>query len=294
MPTASGGTHCSKASRGDVKLAILTPSFGYGRFIGDCIESIISQQTAWTVTHVIQDAGSTDETRTVVSCFQQRGRVEFHTERDNGQSDAMNRALRNADSVDYVGWLNADEFYLEGALETVYHAAQTFPDAAVIFGDCIFVDESGALLRAVPAHRMSPRVLRDYGSFLSSCAVFVRRDVLGDAPWDTRLREAMDWDLWLTLLARGRFVYVPKALGAFRVHPSQVTQLGTSGDQSEARRIRAKHAIQDSRMRATLARWEHRLLKIIDGGYVAEHRARAQRGKRLQWWNPETRGSQEE
>lgn len=277
-----------------MKLAILTPSFGYGRFIGDCIESVICQQTEWSVTHNIQDAGSTDETRAVVSCFQQHGSIEFRSERDSGQSDAMNRALSNAGSVDYVGWLNADEFYLDGALETVRQAAQTFPDAAIIFGDCVFVDESGALLRAVPAHRMSTRVLRNYGSFLSSCAVFIRRDVLGDAPWDTSLREGMDWDLWLTLLARGRFVYIPRVLGAFRVHPSQVTQLGTSGDASEARRIRAKHAIRDSRMRTALARWEHRLLKIIDGGYATELRARAQRGTRLQWWNPEGRGSQEE
>lgn len=270
-----------------MEITVLTPSYQYGRFIPDCVESVMNQDTQCLVKHVVQDGASSDETALVIERYQSAYDLTFRSEPDAGQSDALNKALSNAKSTGYVGWLNADEYYLQGALEWVRSAAAANPGAAVIFGDCVFVDEDGRALRAVPAHRMSRRVLRHYGCFLSSCAVFVRRDLLVSEPWDPSLREAMDWDLWLTLVERGKFVYVPQPLGAFRVHGAQVTKLGTGGDPNEASRIRAKHRIRDSWVLRTLGRWEHRLLKLLDGSYRRQRYMRSLRGQSFVWWRSE-------
>jgi GT2 family glycosyltransferase len=52
-----------------MNVSVLTPSYEYGGFIADGIESIIQQQGV-RLQHIIQDAGSGDETLQVLRSFQ--------------------------------------------------------------------------------------------------------------------------------------------------------------------------------------------------------------------------------
>src|SRR3712207_5225363 len=92
--------------------AVLTPSFNYGRFIGDAVESVRRQDRV-NIFHVIQDAKSSDDTAERLRSYPD---VDFVSQQDEGQSHALNLALQRANS-DVVGWLNADEFYMPDALE---------------------------------------------------------------------------------------------------------------------------------------------------------------------------------
>ena len=48
-----------------MKFSIVTPSFNQGRYVRDCIESVRAQ-TGVEWEHLVQDAGSTDETPAVL------------------------------------------------------------------------------------------------------------------------------------------------------------------------------------------------------------------------------------
>ena len=99
----------------EVDLSVVTPSFGYAHYLRDAIESV-SGQRGITVEHIIQDGGSTDGT---VELLESLGdAVDWGSETDDGQSDALNRALRRARGR-WVAWLNADEFYLPNGLTTL-------------------------------------------------------------------------------------------------------------------------------------------------------------------------------
>jgi hypothetical protein len=52
-------------------VGVLTPSYEYGRFIADGIESVI-QQRGLRLQHIIQDADSGDETLEVLRSFDDR------------------------------------------------------------------------------------------------------------------------------------------------------------------------------------------------------------------------------
>ena len=93
-------------------VSVLTPSYGYGRFIADGIESVIRQRGVHPQ-HIVQDAGSDDETLDVLRSFGDR--VEWASEHDQGQSDGLNKALSKA-TGEWVAWLNADEYYLPDGL----------------------------------------------------------------------------------------------------------------------------------------------------------------------------------
>jgi Glycosyl transferase family 2 len=203
-------------------VSVLTPSYEYGRFIADGIESVIQQQ-GLRLQHIIQDAGSGDETLEVLRSFGDR--VEWASETDLGQSDGLNRALPKA-TGDWIAWLNADEYYLPDGLRVLVEEGER-SGADVVYGDCVTVDREGRVIGLRPQHPFSRLILRLYGPFPESVSLIIRRTSLGEDPWDPSLRTVMDWDLYLGLAAEGAsFHYVPYPIGAFRQHDSQASDRG--------------------------------------------------------------------
>jgi glycosyltransferase involved in cell wall biosynthesis len=273
-----------------MRLSILTPSYNYGHFIDDSAQSIAAQGVP--VQWVIQDAESKDSTADVAAQADSGTVVvDYRSEPDAGQSDALNRALSRANG-DWIGWLNADEFYLQGAFQEVVQAVFSHPDADVIFGDSVLVDEAGRYLRRHPSHAPSRAVLRWGSCYISSCAVFVRAEVLREMGWDTGFRRIMDWDLWLRLEANGaNFQYIPTTLAAFRVHDAQVTHSPAKLEPEEFAYFRRKHGMPAAGLpvwQRVAGRGIHIGMKVVEGAYVRQVRGRLSfRGRDMHWWRDE-------
>jgi hypothetical protein len=194
-------------------------------------------------------------------------------------------------SGEWLGWLNADEFYLPGAVSAVREVSRKHPEADVIFGDSVFVDEIGCLSRYYGLYGAPERVLRTHGCILLSCSVFIRRRALSAAPWDTAFAVLMDWDLFLGLADRGaRFAYTPQPLGAFRVHAAQVTAERLSRMSAEHLRARQRHGLVTTpwrlRFGAQLGRGLHVAKRAKAGSLRREARVqRALRGQSMRWFS---------
>lgn len=268
-----------------MKLAVLTPSFAYGRYISDCLNSVALQapEEGAQIQHVVMDALSQDATCSVLTAFEHP--LTWRSEADDGQSDALNKALREVAQADWIGWLNADEFYLPGVHSWLRTAALANPQADVIYGDALFVDDGARMLRRLSAHRPSRFALRYYGCYPKTCAVFVKREALEGDPWDVDLRRVMDWDLYLKLEAAGKVFHYQRGLvAAFRVHGDQVTAVRDERHVQELRLLRARYQIVESAVRRGCGRLLHAALKVRDGGKLAEHRARRLKGRDQRWW----------
>lgn len=263
-----------------IDVSVLTPSFGYGRFIDDSIESIIRQEGV-KVDHIVQDGGSTDETLDVL---RSRGdHVVWTSEPDQGQSDALNKALSKAEGR-WVAWLNADEFYLPGGLDVLVQEGER-SGADVVYGDAVGVDVHGKMLELRSGYPFSPSVLRWYGPFLNSASIIVRRTMLGKDPWDPELKIIMDWDLYLGLLQKGAvFRYVAYPVGAYRRHADQVSARPGSG---QTIGVRHRYRIPSSRWYRRGGVLLHRFFKVTAGSYVRQYRARSFLGRDLRWFRQE-------
>lgn len=263
----------------DVDVSVLTPSFGYARFIGDAIQSVTLQDGVQAV-HVIQDGGSTDGT---VDLLRTAGSsVDWRSEPDAGQSDALNRALARATGR-WISWLNADEFYLPGALVHLVRAAEE-ARADLVYGDAVFVDAEGRLQRLLSQHRYDRTTLFHYGTIIPSCAVLIRREALGPSPWDESLRLLMDRDVYMRLVGSGAAVaYTKRPIGAFRVHDERVSAGSASTFASEYVRIAEKYG-PTSPSRKVTATAKHRWLKLLDGSYRKQRRVASERGRDLRWF----------
>jgi glycosyltransferase involved in cell wall biosynthesis len=182
-----------------MRVSIITPSFRNSDWLRLCIASVADQGV--DVEHIIQDAGSDDGT---LEWLLQDKRVLVFVEKDDGMYDAINRGLRRA-SGDVLAWLNCDEQFLPGALDSVVEFFKNNPQVDVLFGDIVFVNSRGEYT----GHRkvQTPLLYHTWTCHLStlSCATFFRRRVVFEHGefFDPRLRASGDGE-WMVRLLRRR------------------------------------------------------------------------------------------
>ncbi|MFO0964057.1 MAG: glycosyltransferase family 2 protein [Gemmataceae bacterium] len=134
-------------SHPDVPLvSIVTPSFNQGRFIRRTIDSVLSQDYP-RIEYVVIDGGSTDETIDVLRSY--GSRLEWVSEKDRGQSHAINKGLSRTKGA-IVAYLNSDDTLAPGAVATAARHFQEHPDWDLIYGEGEYIDEEDKALGLYP------------------------------------------------------------------------------------------------------------------------------------------------
>jgi len=200
-------------------VSIVTPVRNGERFIAETIESVLSQEYP-RLEYFVVDGGSTDRTLEILDRF--RDRIVLVRGPDGGQAEALNRGLALARG-EIVGWLNADDLYVPGALASVTEAFRGWPDAGVVYGEADHIDEEGRPIDAYPVESFdAPALARR--CFICQPAAFVRRSALTAAGGlDPQLHYALDYDLWIRLSRVTRFVKIDRRLAHSRMHPGNKT-----------------------------------------------------------------------
>jgi glycosyltransferase involved in cell wall biosynthesis len=225
------------------RLCIVTPSYNTGRYIGPAVRSVLSQDYPH-VDYVVMDGGSTDGTVDVLKSFGPR--LQWVSQRDKGQSDAINRGFARTGAgsgEEVLGWLNSDDTYAAGAFRAVGEFFAGHPEVDVVYGDATYTDTRGRhIARCVHVEPYSRRRLFLYSDFIVQPACFVRRrafDAVGGV--DASIHWAMDYDLWLRMAAAGcRIAYLPRVLANFRWLADNKTATGGWGRLDEIVRILAR------------------------------------------------------
>jgi glycosyltransferase involved in cell wall biosynthesis len=205
-----------------IDFTIVTPSYNYGRYIGECLASVADQRGV-TLEHLVMDAGSTDDTAEVVARFPS---VIWHQEPDKGMSDGINKGFLKATGK-WVMWLNSDDRLKPGALAEVKRFLENEPEADVVFGCWDFVDEQGGFVRRMSLFPLRLRILANHGCYIGSTSTFYRRKSTIDEGHllNVNFRAAMDGEFYCRLAAGGkRFCYLPVVLADFRLHDESISR----------------------------------------------------------------------
>ncbi len=205
-------------------VTIVTPSYNQGRFIAATIESVLGQDYP-RLEYIVMDGGSTDETAEVARRYSDR--LEFISEKDRGQSHAINKGFQLARG-EIVAWLNSDDTLLPGAVRRAVAALQAHPEAAACYGEGYLLDEAGyATCRFPHTQPFDLWRLANLSDYILQQSVFFRRaalDAIGWVPED--LHFVMDWELLIRLGKRWPLHYEPAYFGCLREHGTAKTFSG--------------------------------------------------------------------
>jgi glycosyltransferase involved in cell wall biosynthesis len=208
-------------------ISIVTPSFNQANFIGEALASVRLQNNE-NYEHLVIDGISTDGTVDLLLDQTNNGegqKLFWISERDGGQSEALNKGFRRANG-EIIGWLNSDDRYRARCFEHVVQAFEDNPDVDIIYGDYLIVDEAGKVLKIRREIDFNAFILRYHHIlYIPTTATFFRRRIFEEGNWlDEKLQYAMDLEFFIRLSARGyRFKHIPHLLADFRMQPSSKT-----------------------------------------------------------------------
>jgi len=201
-------------------VSVITPSFNCAAYIEETIQSVLAQDYE-PLEHIIIDGGSPDGTVEILK--RHSGHVEWISEPDNGQSEALNKGFRMAQG-EIIGWLNADDVYLPGAVKRAATFLDQHPEVAAVYSDGHIIDAEGRPLNRWQGREFSLKALALGDCFICQPTIFMRREALEKVGWlDEDLHYTMDYDLWLRLGLRFRLGYMQEPAARFRLHPASKT-----------------------------------------------------------------------
>lgn len=267
---------------------IVTASYNYGHYIGECLRSVAEQEGV-TIEHLVMDAGSKDNTAEVVARFPH---ASFFQEPDKGMTDGINKGFRRAQG-EWVMWLNADDRLKPGALKAVLDFARSNPQADVIYGGWDYVDAEGRFMRRMEAIPFDFRILVQQGCYIGSTSCFYRRasTIAEGYLLDMDFGYCMDGEYYARLAAAGRkFQHMPYILADFRLHDQSISQSHLTSQEmhgvlrlqrqfAEPRAIRRMYGIKpfkDENLSLVVDGLLYHVYRLKKGVLQAIHRRRCQ------------------
>jgi GT2 family glycosyltransferase len=122
-----------------------------------------------------------------------------------------------------LAWLNSDDTYLPGALQTATAFFSDNPDTAFMYGDADYIDAEGTVIGGYRTEEFDLDRLAA-ANIISQPAAFFRRDAFETVGGlDGTLAFVMDFDLWIRIGRRFPCRHIPRLLATYRLHETSKT-----------------------------------------------------------------------
>lgn len=196
-----------------LKISVVTVSFNQAEFIRQNIESVLNQNYP-NFEHIIVDGGSTDGT---IEILKEYPHLKWTSERDNGQSDGLNKGFKRA-TGDIIAWINSDDMLASNSLIKINSFFENNPDKYVVTGNQIIIDREDRPLRRVKAEKFTYNHLLNERSSVIQNATFFRRSVLLDVGYlNESFHYTMDHELFVRIAAKYESYTIDEDLACFRI-----------------------------------------------------------------------------
>jgi GT2 family glycosyltransferase len=258
-------------------ISVIIPCYNAEPFLAEALESVMKQTRPVDEVLVVDDC-STDRSAEIARSY---GARVISTGRNSGHAAARNVGIEAARG-NLIAWLDADDYWNPNHCEVVCGLLERHPDAAVAYSAIRqFGTRSGI-------YYVSPRDHEPFDAFWESfrncfvstnCAVMWRSAYLEVGGFDPRIRIASDYDFWLRLAQKFRFVSTPEVTSNYRWHQAQISS-------APLRQLRSVYESRYRFLQATRQGGDEELARLLEEKMLAIW----DEDIRDAWWDPERLG----
>jgi glycosyltransferase involved in cell wall biosynthesis len=219
------------------RITVVTPSYNQAKYLERTICSVLNQGYP-NLEYIVVDGGSSDGSVEIIQRYADH--LDWWvSEPDQGQTDAINKGLRRA-TGEWVAWQNSDDIYYPGAFHDLAVAAAERPQAGLIIGDMMLIDDNDHPLREIRYVKPAYKALLAEGMVLTNQAAFWQRRVHDDIGLLAEdLHYCFDYEWFLRLTQHVEGAHVPRIWGGWRLHDQAKTSLYEQQFQEEKRKVLA-------------------------------------------------------
>lgn len=208
-----------------IDASIIIPAYNGERYIRNCLQSAVSQESPYPYEVIIIDDGSDDDTVRVAKEFASRyPHVRFASHGTNqGVSAARNTAMEMSRG-EFIFYLDADDLIYPHAVETVVDCLSA-GEEGLLYSDQIDIEENGQPIRFRRKPEYSQEMLLHfcYPGVLKAWKREVMEEIGG---FDTGFNNAEDYDFLLRASEKFDFFHTPELLYAYRINPDGLSRSG--------------------------------------------------------------------
>ncbi len=217
-----------------IPVSVCLPTYNSGSFIGNAIESVLSQ-TFTDFELVISDDNSVDGTQEFIQQVRDPRVRPFANGRRIGLVANWNRCLQLAEG-EYVTMFGHDDVMLPDHLARSVCMLEAHPHLGFVFSNVEYIDEAGQIIaghwtsselpiedKVWAGDKFFQTVLR-VGNLVTAPTVLMRREWIARlGGFDPRLTYTLDFEMWLRLALHADVGYIAEPLVHLRRHHGQAT-----------------------------------------------------------------------
>ena len=212
----------SKTKTDDPTVSICIPTYNRKKYLRETIDSILAQ-TYKDYEIVIVDDGSIDGTGDMVK---QLGiPVVYHWQENQGDAAARNKLIELARGK-YISFIDSDDLLLPDAIEKMVTVIEGEKDDVIVYGSYLRIDHKGNIYGKCKRKLYSGNITKQLFKtiLVHACGSMFPRHLLEKAPaFDTSLEVCSDYDLWLQLSMKCRFIALPAPTFKRRRHSTNLS-----------------------------------------------------------------------
>jgi glycosyltransferase involved in cell wall biosynthesis len=213
------------------KVSVCIPTYNYALYICDAIESVLNQTYSDFELIIIDDC-STDNTKDLVFKFKQSDNRIKYIQNENrlGFTRNFTRCVEVAKG-EYVKILCADDTLESNCLEKMVKALDTYDQVSLVASARMLVDKKLEPIRIL-SYAAEFKLLHGIdvikkcifsGNLIGEPTAVIFRKKDASRGFNDHYKLLVDLEMWLYLLEKGDFVFLPETLCKFRQHENQAT-----------------------------------------------------------------------
>ncbi len=201
-----------------MKVSIITVTYNSGKYLEDCIKSVI-KQSYHNIEHIIIDGKSTDNTLSIVKKYKSHIAKSI-SETDRGIYDAINKGISMA-TGEIIGNLNSDDILVDD--DVIESIVKAFEEKKVdtVYGDLEYVSatDTNRIIR-IWKGRSFNRLRFRYGWMPAHPTFYIKRSLVEKyGYYENHYHTAADYEFMARYLYKNRVssFYLPKLIVKMRV-----------------------------------------------------------------------------
>lgn len=246
------------------KITVITPSYNQGDFIEDTIKSVLLQNYP-NLEFFVFDGGSTDKTVEILKKYEKS--IDFWiSEKDKGQSDAINKGFKKA-TGDIICWLNSDDLFTP---DTLIYIANKYIKTQFdfVYGRNVYLFSKINMLLLNPTTNLANNFAIKDCDFLVQPSTFWSKKLLEkNGLLSENLHYSFDWEWFIRAQNNGfQLEKSDRILSVYRIHEEHKSSSAGQKRIHEIAEIYKKNhnkQVADAYLRLNATPWKITIRRIL-------------------------------